>query len=147
MERFWKKVKRSTPDRCWLWTAATDDNGYGAFKINGHKRGAHVIAYELCVGVVPSNHVVMHSCDNRCCVNPAHLETGTQLDNIRDMDLKGRRAVGSAAGAAKLTEEIVPQIRLRFEKEDISKRQLAREYGIHEKTMRDLLNRRTWKHV
>jgi hypothetical protein len=39
---------------------------------------------------VPNDRVVMHSCDNPPCVNPAHLRVGTQLENMRDAKSKGR---------------------------------------------------------
>jgi hypothetical protein len=34
---------------------------------------------------------ICHKCDVRNCINPDHLFIGTQLDNIADMDAKGRR--------------------------------------------------------
>lgn len=37
-----------------------------------------------------SKEVVMHSCDNRKCINPGHLSIGTQKDNMQDRSKKGR---------------------------------------------------------
>jgi HNH endonuclease len=92
-ERFWAKVDRSAgPDGCWPWTGARFWFGHGAIKIDGRPWGAHRIAWELTNGPIPDGLQANHRCDNPPCCNPAHLFLGTQLDNVRDMDAKGRRA-------------------------------------------------------
>ena len=35
--------------------------------------------------------MVLHSCDNPACQNPAHLREGTAQDNQDDIDARGRR--------------------------------------------------------
>jgi hypothetical protein len=93
VDRFWAYVHRSGADECWLWLGGTNIRGYGRFR-RGRKAsgmmGAHQFSYELHHGPIPSGLVVMHSCDNPGCVNPAHLSVGTFQDNSIDCRVKGR---------------------------------------------------------
>ena len=90
--RFNTKYLINEQTDCWEWTAATNNIGYGMFRVRqGLMRTAHRVSYELFKGPIPFGMVVCHKCDNPKCVNPDHLWAGTMLDNIRDMDNKGRR--------------------------------------------------------
>lgn len=94
--RFFAKVDRSGgPGACWLWTACTYGGGYGSFGLGGRTQYAHRVAYELEVGPIPGGLHVLHRCDVRRCVNPAHLFLGTNADNAADMVSKGRQSRGA----------------------------------------------------
>ncbi len=74
--------------------AAINSSGYSSCYYLGKKMGAHVRAYLQSVNGDLDHikgKVVMHTCDNRLCVNPAHLVLGTQSENIKDMVAKGRQ--------------------------------------------------------
>ena len=81
---------------CWKWNMSVNSDGYGHFGSNLRNRGltteqvAHRLAYTLFKGPIPSGMVVMHSCDYPRCVNPEHLNLGTQIENVQDMIRKGR---------------------------------------------------------
>lgn len=79
--RFWAKVERS--DGCWLWTGGLR-RGYGVVVIAQRRLAAHRVAYEWCVGPVPSGLFVLHSCDTPSCVRPDHLRVGTHEENTLD---------------------------------------------------------------
>ena len=80
-ERFWAKVEKT--DSCWLWTAAKNDKGYGQFSVGSGLVYAHRYAYEALVGPIPEGLVIDHLCRVTLCVNPAHLEPVTNLENQR----------------------------------------------------------------
>jgi len=88
IERFMSRVNKT--DSCWLWNASTDGNGYARFVINRKSVIASRFSYKSFVGEIPNGLFVLHKCDNPKCVNPEHLFTGTQTDNMQDMLKKGR---------------------------------------------------------
>jgi hypothetical protein len=149
--RFWAKVEVRGPDECWEWRGSLRSAGYGAFSIGKKSLCAHRVAYLLTRGEIPDGKIVCHTCDNRKCCNPAHLYAGTTADNARDRQERGRastkRARGSKASKAKLTEADVIAIRQRYAAGGITQTMLAGEYGIDTSSISDIVRRESWRHV
>ena len=83
-ERFWPKVNVKDTNECWNWKASLFDSGYGQFKVDDKSKCAHRVSWEFANGIIPEDKLILHTCDNRKCVNPKHLYCGTYLDNARD---------------------------------------------------------------
>ena len=103
-------AKINVTDSCWEWEGARI-NGYGIIRQNKRNFRAHIISYQLCHGPVPEGLKILHSCDNPCCVNPAHLRAGTQKENIQEAVQKGRIAVGEDNRLSKLSNAERRQVR------------------------------------
>lgn len=73
---------------CQEWQGYRTAKGYGQMKVNGKVKRAHHVSWKIATGAWPT--YLMHSCDNPCCVNPAHLREGNDALNVADMIAKGR---------------------------------------------------------
>ena len=85
----------------------------------------------------------MHTCDNRRCVNVAHLRLGTQQDNMDDMTGKLRHAHGERNAHAKLTAAKVRQIRAATGTQGA----IAERFGVSQGLVSMIRTGRIWKHV
>lgn len=75
---------------CTEWPLSKRATGHGLVSRGGKLWSSHRWYYTLTYGPIPPNKVVRHKCDNAACVNPIHLELGSQAQNMRDMAQRGR---------------------------------------------------------
>lgn len=158
-ERFIAKVDKNGPlpsgnpelGACWIWMACINRHGYGSLKANHRSSLAHRVSWSLANGPIPDGLCVLHRCDVRTCVNPAHLFLGTFADNMADMVAKGRArnnpACGSRCKFARLNEDRVRAIRLARRVDGLSFVELAKRFGVPRQTIGKVCNRVTWRHV
>ena len=152
LPRFWEKVEKT--ETCWNWIAHKVGKGYGHFHSKGKEILAHRYSYELHKGKIAENLFVLHSCDNPSCVNPDHLWLGTKKDNRTDCESKGRAKLfgskdakkGEENNKTKLKESDVILIRS-LKKEGKSFDELAQKFSIKKVTVRQIIHRKTWKHI
>lgn len=123
-------------------------NGYGQVGRNGHTMLAHrAVMAELHGDLAIAGRVVMHLCHNRGCVNPDHLQIGTQGENLAMSPSQMARPVkGEANPFHKLDNEIVLTIRQRAA-EGESHRLIATDYGVTRQAVSMVVSRKTWTHV
>lgn len=126
---------------CWLWTGGVASMGYGQMRKDVR---AHVWSHTHFNGPVPEGHLVRHICDNKLCVRPDHLTTGTQADNVHDMRYRFvSKHGGEGAAAAKLKRAEVLEIYRRGLAGEAN-RALADEFGVKPSTVYMIVTGRNW---
>ena len=161
VDRFWSKVNKNgaimpnmnTP--CWVWTAGLCGTGYGRTTVNRTPLLAHRIAWILERDEIPKDSsyhgvCILHRCDNRKCVNPNHLFSGSQADNIKDMTAKGRHVAAPQPGemhpSVKLTNAKVLEIRMWLDMGYVQDR-IAKAYSVSQVQISRIKNRQRWQHI
>lgn len=135
-----------TENGCWEYTRSKFPNGYGQVRYFDKGMGAHRLSYMICHGEIPSGKMVLHSCDNKPCINPSHLFLGTAKDNKHDSMNKDRHAYGSKIGISKLDVDSVSVVR-QLLNEGLTKGQVAKRLGIGRTTVFNIEARNTWRHI
>ena len=146
-ERYDALVIRRGSEECWGWSA---------FKFKGYGRmgnvwgqasiGAHRVSYMLHVGPIPEGLTVLHKCDNPECTNPRHLKLGTNEDNNRDRDQKGRMALGEQNGKSKLTAEQARLIKQRLASGE-KPYSIAPDFSVSEGCIAQIRRGKSWAHI
>lgn len=136
--RFWSYVDKS--GECWIWLGCKNHDGYGRFNLGGLIKNAHRCAWIIAHGQIATDLCVCHHCDNRACVNPAHLFLGTHADNMRDMGNKGR------THKSKLTPLQVKTIR-ELRTTGMTTIEIARQFAVTNSLVSMIVNRRIWRDI
>lgn len=182
-ERMAEKIKVSDSRQyggtfCQEWQANKHKFGYGVIWFEGKNRQAHRLSFAINNGKTLDeiqDVCVLHKCDNPSCVNPKHLFSGSNLDNMQDKVAKGRQSKGDTHGArihpesrprgnkhyaksrpellpqgerngsAKLTWSKVDEIRAKYAAKIANQPQLAKEYGVHQTVISEIVRIEKWK--
>lgn len=135
--RFWKYVNKIS-NGCWEWIGAKNHKGYGVLRRHRERSNiqAHRLSYEMYKGKIGENKLILHTCDNRFCVNPEHLFEGTPMENTQDMIIKDRMLLGKQLPHTRLTDEEIKRIRI-DNRTNIS---IARDYKISQGYVSEIKN-------
>ena len=132
---------------CLEWTKGKSSNGYGMTwsNVTQNNVGTHRLALEF-EGIDCTDKVIMHSCDNPICCNPAHLSVGTHAENSNDKVSKNRQARGETNGTSTLTEQDVLEIRRLYA---LGQKQidLALDFNTDQTNISLIVLRKSWKHI
>lgn len=146
-ERFMSKVEINRSNNCWIWNGTLRD-GYGRFKAEKKMMTASRFSFEYFKGEIKEGNVIMHTCDNRSCVNPDHLIQGTHKENANDKVIKKRHIYGEKAWQHKLSEQEVIEIKKALQYPYIGiNNDLAKFYQVNHRTISSIKNGITWSHV
>ena len=147
-ERFWNHVDIKEPDDCWNWKLTANHYGYGIFSVrNKLYRTQRFI--KMIEGKNIKKRIVTTTCSNKLCCNPKHLTVMTQKELMNSMRQNGQLSVGSKNRASKLSEDKIVDIRARYERGCAVNgyKGIAVDYGVDTGTIRDIVIRKTWRHV
>lgn len=142
-KQFWARVGITSEEdnECWPWLGSPHHEGYGQTSYHAKWILAHRLAYFFDTGELDPDKVVCHDCNNKICCRPSHLYQATQAVNSQQAHDQGR----AHTWPTKLNWDKVRDIRRRHDAGQATQKQLAAEYTVDQKTISDVINRKTWR--
>lgn len=154
--RFYKHISfcdhaKSCDKCCWLWQGYIDKQGRAYFTIYDKARPHKKLVFPAArlIYTIKYGHTdlfVLHTCDNPACLNYNHLYAGTQADNGRDMQTRGRAPRGENSGLTTLANEDIKQIFL-LREQGYTQKAIAEFYGVKQQSISKILLGIRWKHI
>lgn len=142
-----KPIKYDINERgCHICTSHSCRRGYPSKRVKfcGKWIMVNIVKYlwEQINGIVEEGKGLLHSCDDRLCINIEHVQPGTNADNMHDKMIRGKCVT-------KLTEDNVRFIRAnRFpDGEGLSGSELARKFNVSASVIFYIVHRKLWRHV
>ncbi len=153
IDRFWNHVDIREPDQCWNWKLSPTRHGYGLFAAGGtlHRctRFVWIHSGGLYSKEITGKLRITTSCGNKMCCNPKHMKLNSQQEVWDRIKEAGTMTVGSKHKMSKLTEADVIDIRARYVKRSDADGLggIAKDYSVTPGCVRDIIIRKTWRHV
>jgi hypothetical protein len=131
---------------CWHWAGTIDTSrGVGVYSLNHKTVRAHRGMFEHFKNTtLTAEQCLIHSCDNKLCVNPDHMIVGVPGDNVRHMVSKGEQLRGEDHGTAILSEAEVVEIK-KLIREGVRQRDISRLYKhVSKSTIGKIKSGKNW---
>jgi hypothetical protein len=138
-----------TEKGCWNCTShATNTHGYPLVTRNKKFQKMHRYIWEQKNGAIPEGMIIRHKCDNPSCINPDHLEIGTQYDNMQDMITRDRayHPSGEEHYCAKLSEAQAINI-IELYRAGEKQVNIARVFNVGRRLINQIVHGKKWKHI
>lgn len=130
IDRFFSLVDKT--DDCWIFKSSKR-NGYGRMMINGILYFAHRLSWMIHNGPIGEGKIVCHKCDNRMCVNPAHLYVGTYSDNMSDR--QNRISIPNIGRQKTFSIEVISEVIKLYKEGGWTYRDLSAKFGMSQATI------------
>lgn len=132
---------------CFIVTSHTPlSTGYFLTAKRWVRKSMHRLVYEECFGEIPHGLVVRHKCDERACINPEHLELGTQTENVMDTVKRNRTLRGVHNPQSKLDEETVRKIKSLLS-QGVRNCEISKMFNLNKSTICNIKHGKTWTYL